>query len=127
VTPRHDQWEADGLVDRQVHVEAGEQGVLGFNVPEEYGGGGRAGRLALQRRAGRGASRAFALVPTFNLQTVVLGPYLLRQTDDEQKARRLPAFARGELIVAIGMTDPSGSWWSLEAPLGYRGAVKAAP
>ena len=38
--PYHDEWEAAGIVDREVWVEAGKQGMLGMDVPEEYGGGG---------------------------------------------------------------------------------------
>ncbi|MGQ0843372.1 MAG: acyl-CoA dehydrogenase family protein [Sporichthyaceae bacterium] len=107
VTPHHDQWEADGLVDRQVYVEAAKQGVLGFNVPEEFGGGGVQDDWRFNAILGEESCRAFALGPMFNLQADVLAPYLLKQTNDEQKARWLPPFARGELIVAIGMTEPN--------------------
>jgi alkylation response protein AidB-like acyl-CoA dehydrogenase len=107
VTPDHDPWEADGLVDRQVYVEAAKQGVLGFNVPEEFGGGGVGDDWRFNAILGEEACRAFALGPMFGLQTDVLAPYLLKQTTDEQKARWLPPFACGELIVAIGMTEPN--------------------
>ena len=40
VAPFHEQWEKDGIVDRSVWTEAGKQGLLGTDVPEEYGGGG---------------------------------------------------------------------------------------
>jgi alkylation response protein AidB-like acyl-CoA dehydrogenase len=40
------------IVDREVWRKAGAQGLLGFDVDEEYGGGGT--RLPLQRRARRG-------------------------------------------------------------------------
>ena len=38
--PYHDQWERDGIVDRDVWRKAGKTGLLGMDVPEEYGGGG---------------------------------------------------------------------------------------
>ena len=40
VAARHAYWEKAGIVDRDVWLEAGKQGMLGMDVPEEYGGGG---------------------------------------------------------------------------------------
>ncbi|HET6258073.1 MAG TPA: acyl-CoA dehydrogenase family protein, partial [Pseudonocardia sp.] len=40
ITPFHDRWERDGQVSRDVWVAAGKAGLLGTDVPEEYGGGG---------------------------------------------------------------------------------------
>jgi alkylation response protein AidB-like acyl-CoA dehydrogenase len=40
VAPFHEQWEKDGVVDRGVWLEGGKQGLLGMDVPEQYGGGG---------------------------------------------------------------------------------------
>ena len=38
--PFHEQWEKDGIVDREVWAKAGAQGLLALQLPEEYGGGG---------------------------------------------------------------------------------------
>src|SRR5664279_308120 len=40
VAPHHSEWEQRGLVDRSIWLEAGKRGFLGFEVPEEFGGGG---------------------------------------------------------------------------------------
>src|SRR5690606_6145215 len=40
VVPRHEQWEDQGYVDREVWRQAGEQGLLCATMPEEYGGAG---------------------------------------------------------------------------------------
>lgn len=40
VLPHYEQWEKDGIVAREAWLAAGRQGLLGFAVPEEYGGGG---------------------------------------------------------------------------------------
>jgi alkylation response protein AidB-like acyl-CoA dehydrogenase len=35
-----DRWDAEGVVDRELFTSAAGDGVLGFSVPEEHGGGG---------------------------------------------------------------------------------------
>ena len=105
VAPHHDQWEADKLVDRSVWVEAGKQGFLGMAVPEEYGGGGdsdfRYNTIVCEESAaGRYSGLGFAL------HNDVIAPYLLHQTNEEQKQRWLPKFCTGEMITAIAMTEP---------------------
>src|SRR5688500_14000054 len=40
VVPHHAAWEEAGIVDRSVWLKAGEQGLLGMDVPEQFGGGG---------------------------------------------------------------------------------------
>ena len=40
VVPHYDRLEKDGIVPREIYRAAGENGFLGMEVPEEYGGGG---------------------------------------------------------------------------------------
>ncbi len=40
VTPHQAAWEADGIVDRALFTKAAAKGMLGMQVPEEYGGPG---------------------------------------------------------------------------------------
>lgn len=105
-TPHQEQWEKDGIVDRQLYVEAAKFGVIGFSVPEEFGGGGMAGDFRYNAIVAEELARASSGGPAFTLQNDVLAPYLLDQTNDEQKARWLPAFASGELVAAVAMTEP---------------------
>ncbi|HEY5335115.1 MAG TPA: acyl-CoA dehydrogenase family protein [Mycobacteriales bacterium] len=105
VLPFHAQWEVDGIVDRTVWTEAGKQGFVGFNVPEQYGGGG-ASDFRYNAIVGEENARAGATGLGFTLQNDVVAPYLLELATDEQKQRWLPPFAAGELISAIAMTEP---------------------
>ncbi|MEJ7703683.1 MAG: acyl-CoA dehydrogenase family protein [Geodermatophilaceae bacterium] len=105
VTPFHEQWEADGKVDRAVWLEAGKQGLLGLDIPEEYGGGGvrdfRYNAVLTEELMRVGATGV-----GFFLHNDVVSPYLRDLADEEQKQRWLPGFASGELISAIAMTEP---------------------
>ncbi|WP_169953231.1 acyl-CoA dehydrogenase family protein [Microbispora sp. H11081] len=105
VVPHHAQWEKDGIVPRDVWKKAGELGMFGFSVPEEYGGSGitdfRYNVVIVEEIIRVGASGL-----GFGLHNDIMAPYLVDLTDDEQKRRWLPGFASGELITAIGMTEP---------------------
>jgi alkylation response protein AidB-like acyl-CoA dehydrogenase len=105
VAPFHDQWEKDHLTDRNVWLEAGKQGFLGTQVPEEYGGGGNPDYrynviLTEETTAGRYSGLGFGL------HNDIIAPYLLKLTTEEQKQRWLPKFCSGEMITAIAMTEP---------------------
>ncbi|MFF4619353.1 acyl-CoA dehydrogenase family protein [Nonomuraea jabiensis] len=105
VVPHHAQWEKDGIVPREVWKQAGELGMFGFSVPEEYGGAGvtdfRYNAVIVEEIIRNGASGL-----GFSLHNDVMAPYLVDLTNDEQKQRWLPGFASGELISAIAMSEP---------------------
>lgn len=106
VLPQHAAWEQVGIVDRGIYASAARQGVLGFNIPEAFGGGGAQDDFRYNVVANEEASRAAATGPFFSLQSDVLAPYLVDLTNDEQKRRWLPDLARGELVAAVAMTEP---------------------
>jgi alkylation response protein AidB-like acyl-CoA dehydrogenase len=105
IAPFHAQWEKDGIVDRSVWLEAGKQGLLGTDVPEEYGGGGvkdfRYNCVIAEEVTRVGGSGV-----GFTLHNDVVAPDLLKLATDEQKARWLPGFVSGEIITAIAMSEP---------------------
>lgn len=105
IAPHHDQWMRDGIVDRDVYVAAAKQGLVGFSVPEEYGGLGVTDfryNAIVTEELGRGGFHG----PAFALHNDIVAPYLLGLTNAEQKSRWLPGLASGELIFAMAMTEP---------------------
>jgi alkylation response protein AidB-like acyl-CoA dehydrogenase len=105
VVPRHAEWERAGIVDRDVWVAAGKQGLLGMDVPEEYGGGGVAD-FRYNAVLDEEITRHGATGVGFGLHNDIIAPYLLSLGTDEQKQRWLPAFCAGEMITAIAMSEP---------------------
>jgi alkylation response protein AidB-like acyl-CoA dehydrogenase len=103
--PHNERWEKDGIVDRAVWTKAGEAGLLGFEIPEEYGGPGikdfRYNLIVAEELARVGISG-----PGFTLHNDVVAPYLTSLTSEEQKKRWLPGMVSGEIITAIAMTEP---------------------
>jgi alkylation response protein AidB-like acyl-CoA dehydrogenase len=105
IAPHHKEWEQAGLVDRSLWLEAGKQGILGTDVPEEYGGGGIKDFRYNVVIAGE-VTRVGGSGVGFTLHNDVVAPYLIDLTTDEQKQRWLPGFCSGEIITAIAMSEP---------------------
>ncbi|GAA4290574.1 acyl-CoA dehydrogenase family protein [Actinomadura sp. NPDC048955] len=105
-TARCDSWltGADPAFSRLL----GERGWLGMTLPERYGGHGRSPLerfVVVEELLAAGAPVGAHWIA--DRQT---GPSILAHGTEEQKARFLPAIARGECFFAIGMSEPdSGS------------------
>ena len=97
-------WRDDGQVDREFWREAGEAGLLGASVPEEYGGHGGDFRheMVVIDQQGRHNVEGFAA----SLHNTIILPYLVRHGTEEQKKKYLPRLVSGELVSAIAMTEP---------------------
>ena len=107
IAPHVDEWSAAGITPRELFSAAGKQGLLGIDVPEEYGGGGvpdfRFNAVLgeeLLRTPDAGAGLGIAL------HNDICVPYFLSYCSEEQKQRWLPGIVSGELVTAIGMTEP---------------------
>ncbi|MBJ7332006.1 MAG: acyl-CoA dehydrogenase family protein [Solirubrobacteraceae bacterium] len=106
VLPRREEHRANRLIDRETWKKAGDLGFLGLGVPAEYGGSDvddfRFNAILAEELAPIG----LAYSSSFGLQVDIVAPYLIRLTTPEQKERWLPGFCTGDIITAIGMTEP---------------------
>jgi len=106
IAPHHADWEAAGIVPRELWRSAGELGLLGFMMPTEYGGGGvRDFRFNVV--LGEELTRVAATGVGFRVHNDIVASYLSDLTTAEQKARWLPGFCDGSLITAIAMSEPA--------------------
>lgn len=104
MTPHHNQWEKDGVVPKSFWQQAGEQGLLCPQVPEEYGGpGGDYRYLAIVDEE---LGLAGATGPGFTVHSDICAGYLLSYGSEDQKREWLPKMVSGEAITAIAMTEP---------------------
>ncbi|MGC4943443.1 acyl-CoA dehydrogenase family protein [Kribbella sp. DT2] len=108
LVPRMEQFLEEKTIDRAVWLEAGKQGFLGLDVPEEYGGSS-VGDYRFNAVFAEEVSKVSAsLSSCFGIHYDCAAPYLVDLGTEEQKQRWLPKFSSGELVAAIGMTEPSG-------------------
>lgn len=105
VVPHFPDWEAAGLVPREMFTRIGELGVLGIQVPEEHGGAGIDSFLYSAVWAEE-VAKTYVNLGGLSVHMNVVMPYFLSYCDDEQKQRWLPGLASGELMTAIAMTEP---------------------
>src|SRR3954447_5681759 len=103
--PFHEQWEKDGIVDREVWAKAGAQGLLGLQLPEAYGGGGTTD-FRYNAVIGEEMTRRGIYGCAFPLFNDMIAPYLVASANDEQAARWFPGLCAGTTIAAIAMTEP---------------------
>lgn len=104
ILPRHAAWEAQGQVDRDVWLKAGEAGLLCPTVAEEDGGLGldyRFSAVVIEEM-----SRAGASGPGFWIHAEMVAPYLQNFGTPAQRAQWLPRMVSGEAVGAVAMTEP---------------------
>jgi len=107
IAPNVEDWEQEREFPRELFTRCGELGLLGLKFPEEYGGqGGTCVHDAvwieeLSRSGGSGgvaaglnAHASIAMPPVFNFGT------------EEQRQRWIVPGIKGELIGALGITEP---------------------
>lgn len=105
VVPEFPVWEELGHPPRSFWTQAGELGLLGIQVPEEYGG---SGVQSFRFNAILTEESQVAGIPLGGLRvhTDICLPYFLRYATEEQRGRWLPAIASGEAVTAIAMSEP---------------------
>ncbi|HEY3716849.1 MAG TPA: acyl-CoA dehydrogenase family protein [Jatrophihabitantaceae bacterium] len=84
--------------------EAGKQGLLGVNLPEQYGGGGGGMydlSLVLEELSAAGCTLLMMIV-----SPAICGTIIARFGTDEQKQQWLPGIADGSKIMAFAITEP---------------------
>jgi long-chain-acyl-CoA dehydrogenase len=108
VRPHLEEHLENKAIPREFWLEAGKQGFLGLEIPEEYGGS-EAGDYRFNAVLTEELAKVNMALPScVGIHADIVAPYLVHLTTAEQKKRWLPGFCAGEILTAIGMTEPSG-------------------
>ena len=107
IVPHLEDWERDHIVPHELFESAGAHGFLGFDLPEEHGGGGvsdfRFNLVVNEELQAAGAGGAGLGI---TLHNDICSPYFVRYCNEEQANRWMPGMASGALVTAIAMTEP---------------------
>lgn len=108
VTPNMEHYIENRLIDREAWYEAGKQGFLGLEVPDEYGGS-FAGDYRFNTVAIEEMSKvSVGLNSSLQIHADICAPYLVDLGTEELKTRLLPDFCAGQKVAGIGMTEAGG-------------------
>lgn len=103
LAPNQDKWAAQGMVDRDFWLKAGEAGIMAGAIPEEYGGVG--GGISFDAITAYEQARKGDIGWGYGIQSIVTH-YVTAYGTDAQKERWLPKLTSGEMVAAIAMTEP---------------------
>jgi acyl-CoA dehydrogenase len=106
IMPFHYQWETAGEFPRELWGKAGALGILCCDVPEEYGGSGADWLYNVVVIEEFGRAGASGPGSAFLVHSEIVAPYLLRGGNEALKKTWLPKMVSGEVIGALGMTEP---------------------
>lgn len=106
IAPHYEHWEKTGIMPRDVWTQLGENGFLCVDMPEEYGGYGVPTNYSMMlveeaARAGYGS-----LSTAISVHSEICAPYILHIANEAQKQQWIPKMVTGEVVGAIGMTEP---------------------
>ncbi len=107
VLPHVEDHARDHEFGREMWLAAGKQGLLGLEVPEQYGGSQAEDYRFNAVLTEELAAVNLALASSLSIHFDVVTGYLTALTTPEQQERWLPGIASGESIAAIAMTEPS--------------------
>jgi acyl-CoA dehydrogenase len=104
IAPHHADWEASGVVPRELWRKAGTAGMLCCTVPEVYGGAGADylfDVVVFEEMARSGFSG-----PGFMIHCDLVATYIASFGSEAQKKQWLPKMVAGEAIGSLAMTEP---------------------
>jgi len=109
ILPNAAKWDREERFPHEVIPSMGAMGLLGMQIPEEYGGAGMKFSdfvVALEEVARADASVGLTMASHNSLCT----GHIFLAGNEEQKQKYLPRLARGEALGGWGLTEPgSGS------------------
>ncbi|EPM7263091.1 acyl-CoA dehydrogenase [Pseudomonas aeruginosa] len=108
VLPYIDEWEEAEEFPRELYLKAGAAGILGIGYPEAYGGSCE-GDLFAKVAASEELMRCGSGGLVAGLESLDIGlPPVVKWARPEVRERVVPAVLRGEKIMALAVTEPSG-------------------
>ena len=107
IEPHYEQWEADHLMPREFWNTLGDAGLLLVDFDEQYGAAGAGFEVSLMIQEQMCRYGLHGLASGYNIHANIVAPYIDNIGTQEQKDYWLPKMVTGEVVAALGMTEPS--------------------
>lgn len=104
VVPEYAEWERRGAPTRHFWTAAGKLGLLGIQVPEQFGGGGQKSFLFNVILTEESQHAGIAL-GGLRVHTDIAMPYFLNLASPEQQSRWLPRLVSGDAVAALAISE----------------------
>ena len=106
VAPHVAEWERAGVMPREIWLQAGSMGMLCPDVPEHYGGPGAdfLFNAIVHEELAKGG--AVSLSACLIAHSDIVAGYLVKLAPEALRSRWLPGMVTGQVIAAIGMSEP---------------------
>jgi len=106
ITPHVNEWDEAGEFPRELYLKAGALGLFGVGFDAEYGGLGPHDPLLLTFVSEEGARCGAGGVGASLFTNYIAAPPIQVGGSDRVKAEILPGVLSGDLICALGITEP---------------------
>lgn len=107
IAPYYEEWEQQRMVPRGLWNTLGNAGLLCPDVDEEYGGAGTSPMVTLAMIEELSYMGFGGFASGYGIHSNIVAPYISRHGSAAQKAKWLTKMVTGEVVGALGMTEPS--------------------
>ena len=107
IAPYYEEWEQQRMVPRGLWNTLGNAGLLCPDVDEEYGGAGTSPMVTLAMIEELSYMGFGGFASGYGIHSNIVAPYISRHGSAAQKAKWLTKMVTGDVVGALGMTEPS--------------------
>lgn len=109
INPRNiTEWEKQKYFPKELLPKLGDMGCLGITFPEKYGGGDENWIMSLVLHEELARCGGMGIPISITAHTDMSLPHIARLGTEEQKAKYLVPGIKGEKLVGVWVTEPSG-------------------
>jgi alkylation response protein AidB-like acyl-CoA dehydrogenase len=106
IAPHYEQWEQAEIFPRQLWNKLGQQGLLGVDLPEAYGGYGANFLFSMAIVEEFSHANFGSIGGPMTVHSDIVAHYLLNNGSEAQKQHYLPSMVAGDCVGAVAMTEP---------------------
>lgn len=106
IAPHYERWEKAEIFPRELWNKLGQQGLLGVDLPEAYGGFGADFMFSMAIVEEFSHANYGSIGGPMTVHSDIVAHYILNNGTEAQKQRYLPQMVAGDCVGAVAMTEP---------------------